>query len=451
MGNSLNERRFETIKGGNSVGKSRFTKSAIFLSGFVAISSVMSSMITVEAASQAPTTITVMTWGNDQTTTFLSQTLKAIDPKLAKEYVFKPLLASGDSGVVSKYKMDLSAHEPVPDILQMNATDLPAVWNTGTIVDLTPLLKPYQNQMTSATKTLISFKGKEWAFPYQIKSKLWYYRKDMFKAAGINVNAIHNVAQFIQAGKKLQKKFPHSYMWNIGSPIAGYDLGMILTGNGGQFTNSKGQFVINTNPGIKKAFLALKQLNDSGVVANMSDFTPAWSKGLANGTVASTLNASWLHDFLPSYSPKLSNQWGVAQWPVVAGAQGGSEAGGSIFVIPQGAPDKDAAIQLLTKLFMTKKGNLAFYKAMGESTFLNSVKSTVDKISNPYFGTNFVTQYNKSLTGFKEMNYDPQYANELTIVNDYLQQYLAGKQTLQQALDGAQKTVQSQVGNPWVK
>ncbi|MFD1675735.1 ABC transporter substrate-binding protein [Alicyclobacillus fodiniaquatilis] len=413
-------------------------------------SSNVTSSKTVTSNSGAKTTLTVLTWGNDATTNYLSQTLKTLNPKLAKQYTFKPILAANDD-TVSKYKLELSSGQTVPDIIQINATDLPAMWNTKTITNLTSTIKPYESDMFTATKLLVSFKGQDWGFPYQIKTKLWYYRTDMFKNAGINVNNVHTLGQFIQAGKKLQKKYPNSYIWNLGDPVASYDLGMILTGNGGEFTNSTGKFVINTNPGVKNAFVALKQLYDSGVVADTPDFTAAWTKDLAKGTIASTLSASWLEDMLPSYAPKLAGNWGVAQWPVIAGSVGGSEAGGSVFVIPQNAPDKAAAIKVLSQMLLTKTGNIAFYKAMGQSTFVKSAQSAVEKTPNAYYGANFAKQYNMSLKSFKEMQYDPRYTNELTIVNQYLQLYLSGKDTLQQALNGAQTTASAQIQNPWTQ
>lgn len=402
-------------------------------------------------AKSGPTNLTWMVWGSPAAITHNMAALKKAYPSVAKQYKITPIVGgSSDFAVAQKFRLELASNSTVPDIIELNYTEVPEFAGTGAILNLTPYYKPYLSKMTPAAIKIATYHGQQWDFPFLTKTKLWYYRKDMFAKAGINPANIHTLSQLIAAGKQLQKAYPHSYIWNLGQPLAQYDIGMVLSGNGGAFTNSKGDFVINSNPGVRRMFLAFKRLQDSGVVANVVDFTPQWSQDLANGTIASTLGASWLNLFLPTYAPKLSGKWGIAQWPTIAGSVGGSEAGGSVFLIPSNAPHKRAAINLLTKLLLTKSGGIAEYQVAGTLPLLTSaLNSPKTEQPIPYFGSAYRKEIRQSLTNFKIFPYDPKFTQEITIVQNYLMEYLTNKMTLSQALSGAQKTCVTQIGNAY--
>ena len=52
--------------------------------------------------------------------------------------------------------------------------------------------------------------------PRSAKTKIWYYRKDMFEEAGIDVAQVKTFEDYMAAGQKLRDTFPDSYIMNIG-------------------------------------------------------------------------------------------------------------------------------------------------------------------------------------------------------------------------------------------
>lgn len=66
----------------------------------------------------------------------------------------------------------------------------------------------------------------------------------------------------------------------------------------------------------------------------------------------------------PTYAAGQEGLWACAQWPEVAGSTGGSDAGGSVFVIPEFSEHKDEAKELLGAMTLSEEGTLAIWDSI---------------------------------------------------------------------------------------
>ena len=330
----------------------------------------------------------------------------------------------------------------------LNYTQVAEFAEAGVLEDLTNQIKPYMNDIIPGVVHIMTYKGKTVAFPYDAKSKIWFYRKDMFDAAGIDVTRVKSVDDFIAAGKTLQAKYPGSYIWNLGAQTLGYDMGSMLTAFDSAFCDSKGVYHVDTNEGVRKAFLTLKKLKDSGVVSGVQDFTPDWESALAKGVVASELISGWFKVFIPRYAPDQVNKWATTLWPEEF--RQGSPQGGAIFVIPAKSTNKELAKEFLTKMRLEKQGSLAVFNSLSITPVLAScVNDPAFKGPTPYFGTSLLPVEFESYKSFKVFPYDPASSEEMKILTQYLNGYLNGTYTLEKALKGAQNDMVSTIGNPY--
>lgn len=398
-------------------------------------------------------TISAMTWGDAKYLQGQFRIYQHLFPTDAKQQKISVSVAGqNDSDAVNKFRLELSSHQNVPDIVELNYDEVAEFASQHQLTDLRPYVDSYLPAMTSAAKTLMQYHGSYVAVPYEVKEKLWYYRKDMFAAAGIDPAKVKTQADFIAAGKKLQAKYPHSYMWNLAANPQPYVLGEITSGNGSKiYDKSSGKFVAGTDPGLRQAFSSLKALRDSGVVdTKFDDFTPDWQKALADGTLASVPIASWFDTFLPQYAPKLAGHWGVTTWPEIGGAHGGSEAGGSVFVIPAAAQNKAAAAKFLTDVFMTRQGSAAVAKQYGEIPNVTAAEADPAVTHNPYFGSALIDGFKAANASYKLFPYDPAALKELTILQSALANYLSSAATDPSSyLQSAQQQMVAQIGNPY--
>ncbi len=397
--------------------------------------------------------ITALTWGDAKYFNTQFGFYKQDFPNDAKQQTLTVTIGGQNDGeAISKFRLALSSHQNIPDIMEMNYSALPEFASQNQLADISSYTGSYLPGMSNAAKTLMQYNGKYVAFAYEVKSKLWYYRKDMFAAAGIDVTQVKSQQDFIDAGKKLQAKYPKSYMWNLAPNPQAYVLGEITSGNGSQvYDKSASKFVVDTNPGIRKAFVAMKDLRNSGVVnTKFDDFTPDWQAALADGTLASVPIASWFSTFLPQYAPNLGSKWGVTVWPEIGGAAGGSEAGGSVFVIPAAAKNKAAAAKFLSDMFMTSKGELELFKAQNLVPNVIQAQSDPSVLNNAYYGSDLIKAFQAADKDYKLFPYDPAGIKEISILQNALANYLSSSAAdPSAALAAANQQMSAQIGNPY--
>ena len=295
----------------------------------------------------------------------------------------------------------------------------------------------------------MQYNSKFIAYPYEVKSKLWYYRADIFAEAGIDPTKVKTLDDFIAAGKQLQAKFPGKYIENYGIPTQQYDLFMRLTAFDGALADAKGNYTITTDPGVRKAFESLKKLRDSGVVdKNITDFSQDYTNALAKGTVVSQLIGNWFKKNIPLWAPDLKGKWAAVPWP--AEMQAGSEAGGGVFVIPEPSKNKEVTADVLAKMhFDPLMAHPMFDKLNKLQYTITASKDEYLNKAGAYFGPGLAATDYSAIATLRVYPYDPASSREIKIVMPYVDNYLTGKMTLDEALQGAQNDCVSQIGNPY--
>jgi ABC-type glycerol-3-phosphate transport system substrate-binding protein len=422
--------------------------------GTVAALVLVGSAYASASVSAGATHITLLTWGDAKYANGQFELYKEFFATDAQHTSLQVRVGgANDIDAVNQFRLMLSSHN-APDIVEMNRSAVAEFAHAGQLADLKPYLNRYISNMTSAAKALMQYNGSFVAVPYEVKEKLWFYRKDLFAQAGIDVKSVKTEADFIAAGRKLHVKFPQSYIWNLAASPQAYILGEITSGNGARISDPKtGKFVVATDPGMRKAFKALADLRASGVVAtDFDDWSPQWQSGLADGTIASVPIASWFSTFLPQYAPKLAGQWGVTTWPEIGGAVSGagSEAAGSVFVIPKASKHKAEALKFLADMYMTKKGTLLVFHAFGEIPNVTAAQSAPSVLDNSYFGSSLIKAFQAASPTYRVFPYDPAALKEITTINNALSSFLAsGSNDPGSALESAQQQLTAQIGNPY--
>jgi ABC-type glycerol-3-phosphate transport system substrate-binding protein len=398
--------------------------------------------------------ITMQVWGDTGIAEAQFEQFKSAFPAESEGLSIEVSSAGqNDADSLEKFRLALASGEDIPDILQLNYSAVPEFAEAGVLSDISAYTEPFVGNVTEAAQTLMKYNGTAIAFPYEVKEKLWFYRSDLFEQAGIDVTAVQTQADFIEAGRKLQAVAPNSYMWNLGPNPEQYAWAMIVSGNDARYsTQDPCEIVVGSDEGTAAAFQAVKDLRESGVVnTNFDDFSPEWQAALADGTIASTLLASWFPQFLQQYAPDLAGKWAVTTWPVIGGAEGGSESAGSVFVIPEGAKHPEAAAAFLANSLMTTAGAKAFVDA--NPGYIPNVLELLDDpaiANNEYFGTSLIEAYKAAAEDYKIFPFDPAALKETAVLKDQMANYLASSESDPSSfLQAAQDQLDSQVGCPW--
>lgn len=427
-----------------------------------------SSATSTTAAGGKAATLTFWLWANGPATQAALNAAAKTSPDLKNVTVSKPVVASGDYQVAQKLSLALSAHSTLPDIVYLNYTEVAQFAAAGALADIGTVVKSVSDDLYDGAKAITSYNGTAVAFPQTINSKLFYYRADLFEQAGLDPTAIKTTGDFIEAGKKFHAKFPKQYIMNLNTQPPQYVFGeMISAYSPITFADKSGKFQVESNPAYKAVLSFMREIKQSGIAYPVDDFTTDWPGAIKNEKICGFLGASWMSEFLPGYAGTAqSGKWKTIPWPELSPLKDqrlGSDAGGSVIVVPKGAPHEAIAVELLRQARFTEEGSLAYQATNGSGSVLKSTQSRIisDAKKNEsgtgalatnlkFFGPNYLTQQFDSYDNSRAFGYDPQATKEWNnILPNWLNKTMAGSESIDQVLAGLQRDLTSQVGNPY--
>jgi ABC-type glycerol-3-phosphate transport system substrate-binding protein len=371
-------------------------------------------------------------------------------PEIAKKVNITVVLGgAGDGDIAQKMRLALASGEPMADLIRLNYTQLPEFAEADILENLNPYIAEYDRNIIEAAKQVLQYKGQYVAFPREIKPKVWFYRADIFEECGVNPRDVKTLDDYIAAGKKIQQKYPNAHMENYNPPVGNYDFMMRLAGNGGKFCDENGNYNIASDTKVKATFEEFKKFRESGVNSTLVEWSADWAPGFNSGELVSQLMGGWFKtDFMNFKLESQRKKWAIAPWPEEM--REGSDAGGGIWVIPKAGKNKDTAAAYMAKLSFDNEAAKIVFDVTGIIPPLESAKT------DPYFNGEHA-YYVGSLgpVNFEAMEYlkvypfTPASSQEVTIALQYLNEYLLGKLTVDEALRSAQEDMINQIGNPY--
>lgn len=417
-------------------------------------------------------TMTIWTWAGAN---LLQAAFTAVQGTSKDFAGWKPniqTVAANDYATAEKFSLALSGGTTLPDILQLNYTEMPQFAAAGALEELSAAYAPYSADLYAGALQVAKYNGGFYAFPGSLNPKLFYYRSDLFAEAKIDPSSIQTTDDYVAAGQKFQRKFPGQYIMNLNTEPQPYVFGeMISAYSPISFASPSGSYQITSNPGFEQVFSFLRQIHDSKIAYPVDDFTTDWPSAIKNQKICGYLGADWIDEFLPGYATLSQyGKWKAIPWPALApmaNQEYGSDAGGSLFVVPKGAPNSQAAIEFLKQWRLSPEGSLASFNANGilpvNQTTASSVISSLSTAKRPhatsltdwqelpqhYFGPDYIATKLQAMNRVKVFGYDPSAVKEWSsIVSDWLTKLLTGT-TVSAALAGMQHDMETQVGNPY--
>jgi ABC-type glycerol-3-phosphate transport system substrate-binding protein len=425
------------------------------------------------ASASSGTTLNAWTWaGANLVQENLGATMKAFPSTFNNVNVNVSLAGSGDQQVAEKLSLTYAAHTTLPDLVQLNATEVPEFAAAGLLADASSYLEPVSADLYAGARNVAQVDGSWVAFPFQLNAKLFYYRWDLFEKAGIDAEAIETVDDFLAAGQKFTAKFPGQHIFNIASQPAQYTFDMVYSAYApiSFYDKAAGKWDVTTDPAFAQTFQFIRQL--TSIAYPVDDFTKDWPTAIAKGNICGFLGADWLRQFFPGYAGLAQKGlWRAIQWPKLSPLKDqryGSDAGGPVYVVPDGAPNKQLALELLTHWITTEQGALGAFGATGFPPMLKTVEPQVlagikaakkpasvtetawleypqNYLPSNYYATEFGAYDFVTVFGF-----DPSSLKEVfTIAQPWFDKVTASSMSISSILEGMQKDMESQIGNPY--
>lgn len=400
-------------------------------------------------------TVQWMTWSSEKNVIGRMNQIYEIYPELKDK--FELVHVSGGANVkemVQKLRLAVLGGSDVPDINETTSSIMPALAEGGMLMDLTSVLEPYQDSLLPAAVEVMSHDGKIYGFPGQVKTKLWFYRQDMFEKAGINPGDIETDEEFMEACRKFKEANDGAYLWFMGVPSESFFFEFMISGNGGSiYDREAGKYSLVDNERVREVFTFCKELMDQDLVSTLTMFTPDFENAIRENKLGSIMTGSWFKDqsYIPTYAPQQEGLWAVTTCPPIAGGlDRGSESGGSCFSIPKGAKNPEAAMAVLSLLSLDEEVSLGVFKNINTAIepLTDYARENPEFKQNEYFGDTLQTAIDASMELFDIVDYTPASMVEYTIITQYFDLYLAGEGELDELLQKCEDDLNTQIGNP---
>lgn len=414
-------------------------------------------------------TIQYMRWGGVDREQERTDKVMEMFPEMAEKYKVE-VVSPGqhDAEVYQAFRLALAAGEELPTMIQMNYIGVPEFASAGVLTDMSDWIEPYWDDMLEGTKVMADYEGEIVTVPRSAKTKIWYYRADMFDEAGIDVDAVKTYEDYMEAGRSLHETFPESYIMNIGPQPIHYWYFMILThwpADEIRIANEDGSYNIVGNEHYETLLTWLKDWYTSGIAFNTDDWSSDWQPAFNDSVIAGDLVSQWMDFFLPSFAPEQGGLWEKTLWP--AFNRTGSEAGGDVVTIPKGVDHAELAFDFLATQYLQTEPAVELWKMESRAPMIASARDSVYVLiadfERPegltdeewqihpinYFGPDVLVSHYEALELFKVFPYDPAASAELDILRKQTEAYMADAKTLEEALADAQSDMEAQIGNPY--
>jgi len=327
-------------------------------------------------------TITVWGWEFVQRSTdAVMEDFKAEYPDI--EVVFE-VIPAGD--LYQKLLLALSAGEGVPDVATVETSHLAQMVATGALEDLTEKITPYKDKMNAFKWTDATMDGKIYAMPWDSGPVALYYRRDVFEKAGYSSDPTE-VAKLLVTWEdyyevaKVIKEKTGAYMFaESKEQNGGRTFEKLMWQQGKWYFDENGNPALDSPEAIRTLEFIGRFVKED-LAENTVEWTQPWYDGMANGNVATIIGAVWMGGFLREWiAPDTGGLWGVV--PLPAWEPDGirtANDGGSNFVIPKDAKNKEAAWAYIEFMLGGEESHIKMFKA---TDVFPSLETTYD---DPFF------------------------------------------------------------------
>ncbi|MGY0458911.1 ABC transporter substrate-binding protein [Kitasatospora sp. cg17-2] len=297
--------------------------------------------------------------------------------------------------------------------------------------------------------------GKVFGVPFEEYTSVLMFRRDLFEAAGVNVDEVKTWDQLIAAGVKVKEK--------SGVPLLALDESATVTDSanlwqfleilqGGFYFDGQGRVAMNDAKGVRALDL-IKQMHDKGLIADVPGDIGKVFAAFAESKVAAIPAASWVPGALPEKAPALSGKVGIAPLPAVdtGGARSGL-VGSSYLTLAKAGKNKDAAFKFVKYAMTDLNAQQAMFAAGGlfpANRPMQRSEGFVKAVD--YYGGQAPNELIVSLlaTSKGRSNYSSDYPKALRAYTAAQTQVLLKGATPKDALDKAAAQVAQQTGrNP---
>jgi lactose/L-arabinose transport system substrate-binding protein len=365
--------------------------------------------------------------------------------------------------VANQVALAIQGGTGAPDLAVTETRSISRLVDLGGLVDLTAQVQPYMDKLNQPMMELAGADGKYYGVTWDIGPVVVFYRRDIFRAAGLPDDP-ESVSELISTWDKYletcqiikeETDLP-CFALNRANNYGDYFYNMLWS-QGLGFTDADGRVAVNS-PQHVASLEKLGEFWAADVVSDNLEWTDNWYAELNASIddpntqpVATIVIASWMGSFLKSWiAADQAGNWGVAYMP--AYTEGGTRSanqGGSAFFIPEQSTNKEAAWAFIEFMILRDENHLQIFEY---SDYFPALESIYDVLlftqPDPYFADQPARQwYAEAATQIPTSTLYGVYAIPMSgATGTAIQKFAMGQMSAQAALDEAAETIRLETG-----
>ena len=345
------------------------------------------------------------------------------------------------------------ATDDLPDAVYIDPVNLMDLAKGGLLKDETELVSSLTGKLVDGAAGDATIGGKIYGLPESVRPQVLFYNKDLFDEYGIDPATMSTMEGYIEAGRQLKEKSggkvylsyidPGNKTWRYWGRR-----GLMPQANA-RIWDESGEIVIGSDEGTKLALGALDTMYQEGLLLK--------SDSIKNKEVATFYIGAFWDEFMRKNCSDTAGQWRVMPAPEFESVGKAGAPVSSYFCIVNKGDNVYAG--LLEKLWYDFT-----FDTESRTTWVKSMESQNAPYANPislemlqddfwkepseFYGGQSFRQMEGEALGNSAQNLvvTPQDAEADEIISAELENYVAGNQTMDQAIQNMDKNLKAKIG-----
>lgn len=353
------------------------------------------------------------------------------------------------------------AYADLPDAVYLDPVNLMDLAKGNIVKDETDFVQPFISQLVDGAVNDAKYKGRIYGLPESVRPQVLFYNKAVFDKYGVDPAQMSTMDGYIEAGRKLKAKSggkvylsyidPGSLTWRYWGRR-----GLMPQANARIWDND-GNIVIGNDEGTKLAFGTLDTMNKEGLLLKSAIMQPALYDAMRRGEVATFYIGAFWDEFIRKNVTETSGQWRVMTAPVFASiGKAGAPVASYFAVINKPEGKYTGLVEKLWKDFhFDNEPRKEWVNKMVAQNAPYANPISLEMLKDPFWkeaaefygGQSFREMEGKGLENSStNLIVTPQDAEADKIISAELEKYVAGNQSMPQAIANMDKNLKSKIG-----
>lgn len=355
------------------------------------------------------------------------------------------------------------ATEDLPDAVFLDRLNLMDLAEANLLKDETGFLTPLKEMMVDGALLEGSVDGKLYGLPDSVRPQILMYNKTIFDEYGIDAEQMSTIEGYIDAGRMLHEKSNGEVFLSwIGSNEMTWKCwgrrGLMPQANA-RIWDEDGQVIIGSDSGTKLALGALDTMYSEGLLMRVEMYDPALYDAINSHKIATFDIGAYWDEFMRQNCQATSGEWRVMSAPVFKEiGKAGAPVSSYMCVIEKG--DDSVYQGLIEKMWydytFDSNSRIEWTKSMEEQNApysnpisLEMLEDDFWKEPSEYYGGQSFREWEAIAleNGAENMPVTQQDAEGDTIISAEIEKYVAGEQTMEEAIANMDANLKAKIGS----